>query len=214
MLDKLVEGPNAVYAMRVQAQRLLNKRLGVAGLNRYRSLQQSAFLNDAHDGQDILKPEDFEKHYVDKLRGANEGSVHIALLRVDNLRAIETEHGEQAVSHLLRFIGRNILDEVRGTDLVTRISDVFVIALSDTIEDGTRVAMHRLLELLRGSRYKVGKQQVVELQLEVGIAVSVPRRSVSLESSMNIALDALDKAGRYDIVSYVIEDAGTTIASS
>ena len=74
--------------------------------------------------------------------------------------------------------------------------------------------MHRLLELLRGSRYKVGKQQVVELQLEVGIAVSVPRRSVSLESSMNIALDALDKAGRYDIVSYVIEDAGTTIASS
>jgi diguanylate cyclase (GGDEF)-like protein len=198
--------------MRLQAQHLLNERSGLSesGDNRFRDLKQAHFFPEVHSGQDILAPEAFEKHYAEILKSADDGRIHIAVLRVNNLRTIEAEHGEKVASLLLRVIGRNILKKIRGTDLLTCYGDVFAIILSDTMEDGVRFAMHRVLEQFRDNRYSVGNNKTVELNLSAGVAVSIPHLRVSLEGSMNIALQALENAGDYEIVSYVIEQEGVT----
>lgn len=212
VLEKLVAGPTEIYAMRLQAQHLLNQRSGLSESvdNRFRDLKQAHFFPEVHSGQDILAPEAFEKHYAEILKSADDGRIHIAVLRVNNLRTIEAEHGEKVASLLLRVIGRNILKKIRGTDLLTCYGDVFAIILSDTMEDGVRFAMHRVLEQFRDNRYSVGNNKTVELNLSAGVAVSIPHLRVSLEGSMNIALQALENAGDYEIVSYVIEQEGVT----
>lgn len=207
VFEKLVAGPNEIYAMRLQAQRLLIQRSGVSDTveNRFQQLREFLFLPEAHDGQDILAPEAFEKHYTEMVSSADDGSVHIALLRVKNLRTIEADCGENIASLLRRVIGRIILKKIRGTDLVTCYGDVYAIIFSDTVEDGARFAMHRILEQFRDNKYSVGNNQTVELIMSGGIAVSIPHMKVSLDHSMNIALQALENASDYEVVSYVIE---------
>ena len=205
--DKLIAGSNEAYRMRVQAQRLLNQSAGTkgAGPAQYRELQQSAFLQDIDCELDILPQATFEKQYSEVLAASRGGSPHLALVRVDNLRAITSEYGEALAEQFLRVVGSQLSKTVRATDLVTRYGDIFAVALLDTEEEGARFAVHRLLQYFRDQFLPASEGRRVKLQLSAGIAISVPRRESELENSMNVALEALQKAGNYEIVSYIIE---------
>jgi diguanylate cyclase (GGDEF)-like protein len=220
VLEKLVANPEEIQALRVQAQQAIanleamalapSVDLGIetehdhiAGFDEIRN---SGFLNSAPDFQDILTTQSFEEK-VAQLRGTTrDGSMHLALLRIDNLRRIKELHGEKVATLLLKVIGRNIVKTLRDTDLVTRYGDVFAIILVNSTEDGSHVAMDRVLERFRGVGYSVGENQKVELIMSAGIAVGAPDYGASLDDAMGVALGALKaahRAGEYEIVSHL-----------
>lgn len=217
VLEKLVADPEEIQALRIKAQQAI-ANLGLVELAPpadpateiesvdFDEIRSSSFLNAVPDFQEILATQSFEEK-VTQLRGSTrDGSMHLALLRIDNLRRIEELHGEKVAALLLKVIGRNVVKALRDTDLVTRYGDVFAITLVNSTEEGSHIAMDRVLERFRGVAYSVGENQKVELIMSAGIAVGTPDYGVSLDDAMKVALGALKaarRAGEYEIVSHL-----------
>ncbi|MBB3048665.1 diguanylate cyclase (GGDEF)-like protein [Litorivivens lipolytica] len=216
VLEKLVADADEIQALRVQAQEALSDET-VAELNNTAGsdgdcaitlddVRNSDFLKSAADFQDVLSADEFEKAIKTHQTPEKSGTLHLALMRIDNIRQIQEDYGEKVPQLLLKVVGRNILKTLRGNDLVTRYGDVFGIVLVGSTEDGAHIAMDRLLECFRGVNYSVGDGKNVELIMSVGIAVGTPDHNSSLDEALEIAMKALNaahQAGQFEIVAHL-----------
>jgi diguanylate cyclase (GGDEF)-like protein len=117
----------------------------------------------------------------------------LALIDLDNFKAINDQYGHQMGDRLLRVVAKRLVACVRTTDTVSRLSgDEFTIILQglDRIQDIRQVAQ-KILDCLIAPIHLHG--QNVPVQISIGIAVS-PKDSTDPGCLLAIADQAMYRA--------------------
>lgn len=166
----------------------------------------SRFLAEIDNLRGVLSNSVFAAKLDAIVQADPERKLNIVLIRINNFKAIEVEHGTKVATLLLRAIGRNLVSSHRANDLVTRYGDTFGIALVDASSTGARIATARITDQLRENIYSIGEGRRVELAISAGIAAGCPNREVALGEGLKIASKALleaSAAGHFEIVSHL-----------
>ncbi|HEQ71229.1 MAG TPA: GGDEF domain-containing protein, partial [Spirochaetia bacterium] len=105
---------------------------------------------------------------------------HMVLLMVDvdDLKALNDNHGHLAGDQALRRVGKLLLHSTRLTDIVGRFGgDEFLVALPQTDEEGARVVLERFFKSLASSPVELeGKSLTVHCSVGAAVIAAPPSR--------------------------------------
>ena len=122
--------------------------------------------------------------------------VTCALMDIDDLRRINDRYGAHFGDTVIAETARLILEEVRSSDVVARISGgTFVLLFPESTSDMARIAMERIRTRIEGHMYLVQRKDVERMTVSTGIA-SPPPHGVTPLSLMDVARVAMETAKR------------------
>lgn len=122
--------------------------------------------------------------------------VTCALMDLDDLRRINDRYGAHFGDTVIAETARLILEEVRSSDIVARISGgTFVLLFPESTSDMARTAMERIRARIEGHTYLVQRKDVERMTVSTGIA-SHPPHGVTALSLMDVARVAMETAKR------------------
>jgi diguanylate cyclase (GGDEF)-like protein len=122
------------------------------------------------------------------------GHVGLAILDVDQLKAINDEHGHLVGARVIAAVGHAIGDALPAGAFACRLGgDEFAVALSGDIDDVERLA-HQLAQRVGGLRIRHGEREL-SVTVSAGVAVA-PEQGTVPEALMRAADDALLRAKR------------------
>lgn len=109
------------------------------------------------------------------------GRHFLALIDLDDFKAINDIHGHLAGDTALQHISKTMQDLVRKTDIVCRIGgDEFAIILKDATEEGIRNKISEISDALSGMNFEF-KGQTILLNASIGYAEINPSSVRSME---------------------------------
>lgn len=95
--------------------------------------------------------------------------ISVAMLDLDNLKAINDTYGHQIGDEVLRQVGKLVMDTVRQIDIPGRFGgDEIVLAFPETDQDEAMVALNRLKSAL--SRLNESKKFPFPVEISIGLA--------------------------------------------
>jgi len=99
----------------------------------------------------------------------------VALLDIDNFKAVNDEHGHLAGDAVLTEVVRILRARLRASDIVARLGgDEFCVVLPNADEEGAARVLHELSSEISRAKLPLGGGRGVLVTLSVGIAVSNP----------------------------------------
>jgi len=118
----------------------------------------------------------------------------ILMIDVDNLKKYNERNGHLRGSELLRRVGRQLLDNSRGADLVAKYGgDEFMVILPHTGPDGAAIMGERIRKAVADASFI--NAETGDITISIGIAV-FPGHGRSVEDLVASADDALFRAKR------------------
>ena len=137
----------------------------------------------------------------------------IALIDVDDFKAINDRYGHQVGDEVLRTLASTLTASCRGTDVAARYAgDEFLLVLPGADLDAARVVCDRILRHVRAMRAATSQGQPV-ISLSIGVAAT-RRHARSAEQLVAIADAAMYDAKEAGKDSAVIVDADTLVAEA
>ena len=96
----------------------------------------------------------------------------ILLINIDNFDEICSQYSQKASHDTVRHIAHKLVNNIRETDLVGRLSDSeFILILNDINQENMAQIVNRLLQVVQAHPVKT-KGKEIELRLSYGISVS------------------------------------------
>lgn len=168
------------------------------------TLRANHFLEDEFQPDGVISRAAFENSLKNGFKMLNAQPFSVALFSINNLRALEQQHGQKVAKLLLRVVGRKLMENIRVEDFVCRYGDCFaLILLGSPIESASRV-IQRIVDVFIDARYEITNGDKVALSLNAGIAGHTGSlRFDSHEAMLAAAAAALQEArdrGEYCVV--------------
>lgn len=122
--------------------------------------------------------------------------VSVLLIDIDNMRDINTNHGQRVGDEVLKEFGKFLLAQTRASDLPARIDgDCFAVILPDTADDGADIMIERLTAALPGRPMFDDGTKTIEVTVSLGVA-GYPWSSQTIDSILQEAEIATEAAKR------------------
>ena len=163
--------------------------------DRYEEEQRLIFLSDHDQLSGQLNRTRLTEALDEVIRRSEAGQQQSAFLiaAISNLASINETFGFEVGDEVIAAIGRRLNSRLRGGDSIGRYSsNKFGIILNDCGPGATRVAAERLLNAVREETIKAN---ACELPAVISIGgVQVPNQARTVQDSVGLALEALDRA--------------------
>ena len=128
----------------------------------------------------------------------------ILTIDVDNLKAININHGDSAGNRLIKVIGSSILDCVRTSDILARYGgDEFVILMTQTSTEHARMIAERIRSAAHNTSFDIHGHRVATT-VSIGIA-SFPDsvlKAGDVFKKADVALHKSKQSGRNQVTFY------------
>lgn len=168
------------------------------------SLRANDFLEDEFQPDGVISRAAFENSLKNGFKMLNAQPFSVVLLSINNLRALEQQHGQKVAKLLLRVVGRKLMENIRVEDFVCRYGDCFALILLGSPVDSASRVVQRIVDIFVDARYEITNGDKVALSLNAGIAGHTGSlRFDSHEAMLAAAAAALQEArarGEYRVV--------------
>ncbi len=105
---------------------------------------------------------------------------------------------------LLRIIAKMLLKTSRRNDIISYFGEnCFILLLRHTDAESTKMACERIYEMLVNSNIVLNDK---EIEMDVGIGISLIKSSTKIEESISCALKAMDETGKGKATYKICED--------
>ncbi|WP_246386805.1 GGDEF domain-containing protein [Litorivivens lipolytica] len=151
----------------------------------------------------------FEKSLKNSFYMLRGQPVSVAMVSINNLRALHGQYGDRVVALLLKVISRKLSDSLRVEDFVTRYGDTFaILLLGSTAENAVKV-VERIVQQFEDARYAIADGSRVALLINGGVAGSSASLHFGSEQQLlnraALALSYAQQAGDYSICEEIPE---------
>jgi diguanylate cyclase (GGDEF)-like protein len=97
--------------------------------------------------------------------------VSVLLIDIDDMKEINSKHGQRVGDKVLTEFGRFLLAQTRASDLPARIDgDCFAVILPDTADEGADIMIERLTSALPGKAMYDDGTMTIEVSVSLGVA--------------------------------------------
>lgn len=190
----------------------------VAPADRLATLRANHFLEDEFQPDGVISRAAFENSLKNGFKMLNAQPFSVALLSINNLRALEQQHGQKVAKLLLRVVGRKLIENIRVEDFVCRYGDCYALILLGSPIDAASRAIQRIVDVFIDARYEITNGDKVALSLNAGIAGHTGGlRFDSHDAMLAAAAAALQEArdrGEYRVVGEAPDSQLPGIAAS
>jgi len=163
----------------------------------FAGLSNETYLDDDAELDGIMSRKAFENSLKNSFKMLRGQPTSVVFLSINNLKALEQQHGRKVAGLLLRVVSRKLQEQIRVEDFVSRYGDTFaIILLGSSVEDAVRV-VERICELFREARYAVANGNKVALEVAAGVAGSSGELHFDSEKNLlDAAAGSLQRARR------------------
>jgi diguanylate cyclase (GGDEF)-like protein len=177
----------------------------------YHSFRLLIRLDQAHEQMRLISITDHltgaanRRHFMERLlaeveRSLGNGSAFsVALLDIDNFKAVNDEHGHLAGDEVLRRLAQACMAQVREGDVFARFGgEEFAVLLPDTGIDQALQWLERLRQKVAELRVELPTTQL-SVTVSIGLAspaIASPQAAAQINAALRMADEALYRAKR------------------
>jgi diguanylate cyclase (GGDEF)-like protein len=177
----------------------------------YHSFRLLIRLDQAHEQMRLISITDHltgaanRRHFMERLlaeveRSVGKGSAFsVALLDIDNFKAVNDQHGHLAGDEVLRRLAQACMAQVREGDVFARFGgEEFAVLLPDTGIDQALQWLERLRQHVADLRVELPTTQL-SITVSIGLAspaVASPQAAAQINAALRMADEALYRAKR------------------
>ncbi len=135
---------------------------------------QSELLFDDLTGMWNRRPGMKRLHEEIAAAGRKGAGLSVALMDIDNFKKVNDRYGHLAGDHILKEIGRTILEELRKTDIVIRYGgEEFLVVMPETDEKQALRPLDRLRRRLSHTEIDY-RGEKIRISISIGVASLLP----------------------------------------
>jgi len=113
---------------------------------------------------------EFAQQYI-SLAHRNETEMQFLSLDLDHFKQVNDRYGHQVGDDILKLFATTLVPLLRSTDLLARTGgEEFIICLQNTTQEGANVFARKIIETIRGLRYRTAEDETVTFTVSIGIA--------------------------------------------